>query len=183
MFAQFGDTASYAPLQGGTFEGDMTGWSLNGASVVSGNEPFYVNSATDSHSLSISSNGSATSPSFCASSSQPTYRFVAENLSNSPNATLTVSVNYTGVNGNSSVAPSRMTGAGAAPACRTGDVVGQGRGALNGTPRRPPRRASAFGASWHGFLRGVGQAFQPGSSHCPPGKADLPRRAGRGRPH
>ena len=34
VFAQFGDTASYAPLQGVTFEGDMTGWSLNAAIVA-----------------------------------------------------------------------------------------------------------------------------------------------------
>jgi hypothetical protein len=109
VFATFGDLASYTPLQGGTFEGDMSGWSLNGASVVSGNEPFYVNSATDSQSLSLANKGSATSPSFCASSITPTYRFFAENLSGSSSATLTVSVVYSGVNGNSSIAPAPVT--------------------------------------------------------------------------
>lgn len=112
VFATFGDLASYTPLQGGTFEGDMSGWSLNGASVVSGNEPFYVNSASDSQSLSIGSFGtrsSATSPSFCVSSVMPTYRFFAENVSGSLNATLTASVIYSGVNGNSSIAPAPVT--------------------------------------------------------------------------
>jgi hypothetical protein len=109
VFATFGDIASYTPLQGGSFEGDMTGWSLNGASVVSGNEPFYVNSATDAQSLSLGSRASATSPSFCASSIMPTYRFFAENLSPSSSATLTVSVVYSGVNGNSSIAPAQVT--------------------------------------------------------------------------
>jgi hypothetical protein len=81
VFAQFGDTASYTPLAGGTFEGDMAGWSLNGASVVSGNESFYVNSATDSHSLSIASNGVALSPTFCVDATDPTLRLFAQKLS------------------------------------------------------------------------------------------------------
>jgi hypothetical protein len=105
VFAQFGDTANYMPLQGGNFEGPLTGWSLAKASVVSGNEPFYVGSTTDSHSLSIAGGGSATSPAFCASSVLPSYRFFAQTTSNSPNATLTVAVLYSGVNGNSSTPP------------------------------------------------------------------------------
>jgi hypothetical protein len=105
VLAQFGDTANYTLLQGGNFEGNMAGWSLNKASVVSGNESFYVGSTTDSNSLSIPGGGSATSPAFCASSVLPTYRLFVKNTSNSPNATLTASVVYSGVNGNSATPP------------------------------------------------------------------------------
>jgi hypothetical protein len=60
-----GDRAYYAPVAGGTFEDAAAGWTLNNASVVSGNEPWNVVSPTDSNSLSIAAGGSAVSPTFC----------------------------------------------------------------------------------------------------------------------
>jgi hypothetical protein len=71
-FAQFGDNQSYTPVPGGTFESGAAGWTLkDGASVVSGNEPF---AATGSHSLSLPAGSSATSPFMCVSTLSPTLR-------------------------------------------------------------------------------------------------------------
>lgn len=83
VFKQFGDQASYVLVPGGTFEGSTAGWSLNGASVVSGNESYYVNSTRDSHSLSISPNGVAASAPTCISLATPTFRFFARRTSGS----------------------------------------------------------------------------------------------------
>ena len=77
VFAALGDTANYTPVTGGTFEGDMSGWTLNSASVAPGNEPWQVDGASDSKSLSIASGGTAVSPTFCVSSKTPTWRFFA----------------------------------------------------------------------------------------------------------
>ena len=60
VFSALGDTANYTPVTGGTFEGDMSGWTLNSASVAPGNEPWQVDGASDSKSLSIASGGTAT---------------------------------------------------------------------------------------------------------------------------
>jgi len=77
VFAALGDNSLYFAVPGGTFEGDMTGWSLTGASVAAGNEPLQVDGSTDSHSLAISPGGSAVSPTVCVSSNTPTWRFFA----------------------------------------------------------------------------------------------------------
>src|SRR5207302_1628138 len=58
-------------------EGDTTGWSLTGAQVAPGNEPFQVAGLDDSHSLSIAPGGVAVSPTVCINSLTPTWRFVA----------------------------------------------------------------------------------------------------------
>ncbi|MDQ6746609.1 MAG: hypothetical protein M3010_00675, partial [Candidatus Dormibacteraeota bacterium] len=62
LLSGLSDSAYYAPVSGGTFEGSTAGWSFRDASVVSGNEPWNVVSATDSNSLGIAAGGSATSP-------------------------------------------------------------------------------------------------------------------------
>jgi len=63
VFAPWHDFNSYYLAANGGLENGSTGWSLGGgASVVSGNEPFY---ATGSHSLSVPSGGRATSPVVC----------------------------------------------------------------------------------------------------------------------
>ena len=77
VFATLGDNSLYFAVPGGTFEGDMTGWSLTGASVVSGNEPSYVDGSSDHSSLDIEAGGSAVSPTVCVSSKTPTWRFFA----------------------------------------------------------------------------------------------------------
>jgi hypothetical protein len=69
----------------------MSGWTLNSASVVSGNEPWQVDGASDAKSLSIASGGSAVSPTFCVSSKTPTWRFFAHAADASSSTVLHVS--------------------------------------------------------------------------------------------
>ncbi len=79
-FSQWGDTNSYFLVPGGSFEGtsDQVGWTLSGASLTPGNEPFYVNSSSDSQSLTISAGGTATSPYFCVDNTMSDLRFFAQ---------------------------------------------------------------------------------------------------------
>jgi hypothetical protein len=62
VFAPWGDFASYFLAPNGGLENGSTGWSLSGASVVGGNEPFLP---TGTHSLSLPSGTSALSPVTC----------------------------------------------------------------------------------------------------------------------
>src|SRR5215211_2574358 len=77
-FARFGDYARYALVPGGTFEKGAPGWSLSRAAAGSGNESFYVHGAGESHSLTISPGGVATSPTVCVGLEHPTMRFFAK---------------------------------------------------------------------------------------------------------
>ena len=79
-FAQWGDSGNYFLLPGGSFEGtpDQVGWELSGASLTSGNEPFYVNDSGDTQSLTIDGGGSATSPFFCVDNTMTSLRFFAQ---------------------------------------------------------------------------------------------------------
>ncbi len=72
VFAAWSDYADYFLAPNGGFESGGYGWSLSGgASVVSGNEPFL---ATGTHSLSLPSGSSATSPVICIGSDDPYVR-------------------------------------------------------------------------------------------------------------
>ena len=63
VFAPWKDYNSYYLAPNGGLENGASGWSLSGgASVVSGNEPFY---ASGSHSLSLPSGSTAMSPVLC----------------------------------------------------------------------------------------------------------------------
>ena len=79
-FSQWGDNNSYFLAPGGSFEGtaDQVGWTLSGASLTQGNEPFYVNDSSDTQSLTISGGGSATSPYFCVDNTMGSLRFFAQ---------------------------------------------------------------------------------------------------------
>jgi hypothetical protein len=81
-FTKWGDTGSYFPLPGGNFETPLTasGWIVNGAARTIGNEPFYVGSSSDSHSLTIGDGGFAVSPAFCLDDSMPYFRFFSRAL-------------------------------------------------------------------------------------------------------
>ncbi len=83
VFGRFGDFANYALAPTGSFESGTSGWTLSGASVQSGNESYYVNSTTDSHSLVINATGSAISPPICVDITMPTFRFFARQVSGS----------------------------------------------------------------------------------------------------
>jgi hypothetical protein len=73
-FARYGDTAEYKAV--GTFEGGSDGWTLaGGAKVIAGNETAHVAGAADSHSLSLPSGSTATTPPVCVGLNEPTLRF------------------------------------------------------------------------------------------------------------
>jgi hypothetical protein len=77
-FAKWGDNNNYFMATGGSFEGTNS-WSLaGGARVVSGNEPFYLNSSRDSRSLLLSPGSSATSPAMCLAALSPHMRLVGQ---------------------------------------------------------------------------------------------------------
>jgi len=77
-FAQWGDDGSYFLMPGGSFEG-ANSWSLaGGATVVSGNEPFFLNAPADSHSLLLPPGSSATTPAMCLATLSPDLRFVGK---------------------------------------------------------------------------------------------------------
>ncbi len=82
-FSQWGDSNDYFLVPGGTFEGtpDQVGWTLSGASLTAGNEPFNVNDSGDSQSVTIDSGGSATSPYFCVDNTMSGLRFFAQQVS------------------------------------------------------------------------------------------------------
>jgi hypothetical protein len=78
-FLPWNDDASYALAPGGSLE-STSGWSLSGgAKLVSGNEPFYVHNARDSHSLSLPTGSSATSSFMCVATNYPMARLFARN--------------------------------------------------------------------------------------------------------
>jgi hypothetical protein len=75
-FAQWGDSNAYFLAPGGSFEGTSP-WSLTGgAKVVGGNEPYYLNSKTDSHSLLLPAGSTATTPAMCLAALSPHMRLV-----------------------------------------------------------------------------------------------------------
>jgi hypothetical protein len=74
VFAPWQDYSSYYLAPNGGFESGTTGWSLSGTSVVSGNEPFY---ASGTHSLSLPSGSTATSPVVCLGPSDLVVRMFA----------------------------------------------------------------------------------------------------------
>jgi hypothetical protein len=76
-FAAWSDYAYYAFVPDGGFESGGSGWSLSGASVVAGNESFYIHSSSDRRSLSLPVGKSATSPGMCISLLSSKMRFVA----------------------------------------------------------------------------------------------------------
>jgi hypothetical protein len=75
-FAQFGDNNNYFLVPGGNFESGAAGWSLNGARVVSDQEPWQVNGA-GSHALNVPAGHSVVSPTVCVGIEDPSMRFFA----------------------------------------------------------------------------------------------------------
>jgi hypothetical protein len=80
-FSAFGDTAQYTSVPNGYFESGTGGWSLGGATVATGNEPWYVRSSSDRYSLAIPATSVVTSPAVCIDQAHPTVRFFARRTS------------------------------------------------------------------------------------------------------
>jgi hypothetical protein len=74
-FARFGDSTYYTLVSNGGLEAGTTDWTVSKASVVSGNETFYVNSTRDTKSLSLPAGSSATTRAFCVGLDKPSMRF------------------------------------------------------------------------------------------------------------
>jgi len=78
-FTPWLDPMNYVLLTGGSLE-STAGWTLTGgAKLVSDNEPWHVNVAADSHSLSLPSGSSATTPASCVTMLDADFRFFAVN--------------------------------------------------------------------------------------------------------
>lgn len=77
VFFPWADVADYVPAPGGALE-SSAGWSLsNGASIVAGNEPFYVGDDADASSLRLAPGAVATTATMCVGIEHPTIRFFA----------------------------------------------------------------------------------------------------------
>jgi hypothetical protein len=78
-FAGFGDKHQYKVVQGASFEGAMTDWTLaGGAKVVSGNEPWKVGGSSHGKSLVLPVGSTAITPPACVGLAEPTLRFFAK---------------------------------------------------------------------------------------------------------
>jgi hypothetical protein len=80
VFAPWNDLNNYFLAPNGGFENGSTGWSLSGASVVYGNQPFL---RSGSHSLSLPSGSTATSPTTCIGSGDLYVRMFGADLGGS----------------------------------------------------------------------------------------------------
>lgn len=79
-FAPWGDPNWYSPAPDGGFENGAAGWTLaGGARIVTGNEPYMVGGAGQSHSLSLPAGSSATSPPMCIGLLSDGMRFFLQN--------------------------------------------------------------------------------------------------------
>ena len=94
VFSPWGDRHAYVLAPDGGFEGGGVNWTLSrGASVVAGNESYYLNDASDSRSLSLPPGSSAVSPPICMSLDTPIFRMFALNTAD-PGSRLRVEATY-----------------------------------------------------------------------------------------
>jgi hypothetical protein len=91
-FVRWLDMSQYTLLPGGSFEGGAPGWSLSGATVKAGNEPFFVRARADGRSLSLPPGSSATSAPLAVGLLHPTMRLLASASGGSALSTLEVDV-------------------------------------------------------------------------------------------
>jgi hypothetical protein len=97
-FAPWLDGSPYTLLVGGGFEQSGSAWTLAGARIAAGNEPFYVHAASDTKSLSLPDLSTATSPAMCVSAATPSMRVFATN-DGAPTSMLTVDAGVVGNKG------------------------------------------------------------------------------------
>lgn len=97
-FSAWSDFGLYTLVAGGDVEGDLAGWTLDGARVVEGNEPFQVGGAGDHLALALAEGDSVTTAPICIDATYPWFRFFARNTAGRK-AKLRVQVLYTDVKG------------------------------------------------------------------------------------
>lgn len=101
VFLPWADPANYFLADGGTFESGAAGWSLDGASVAGGNEPWQVSGAGSSL-LALAAGSGATSGTECVGLKEPTLRFFAKG---SLGGRIDVTVHFEDALGNARSAP------------------------------------------------------------------------------
>ena len=74
-FAPFGDYRNYTFAPNGGLESGAAGWSLSGASVVLGNESYFVHSSSDRYALSLPPGSSVLTPKLCIGTTSTVMRF------------------------------------------------------------------------------------------------------------
>jgi hypothetical protein len=74
-FQRWADFLNYTLAPNGALEGGTTDWTLAKASVVSGNESFYVHGSSDSKSLYLPAGSTATTRAMCVSVGHLATRF------------------------------------------------------------------------------------------------------------
>ena len=99
------DPADYVLVPGGTFERGSSRWSLDGANVVQGNEPYYVHGTGETKSLRIRSGDSATSGTMCVGVNEPTLRLFVRSSAASLTSKLKVEVLFEDALGDVHAAP------------------------------------------------------------------------------
>ena len=98
-FSKFGDTNQYFEVPSAHMEFlQLSGWTTSGASLVAGNEPWYIASSLDSQSLRVASGGYVRTPTMCVAVGEDSLRFFYKSPG-IPGSTLHVSIRVTsGVN-------------------------------------------------------------------------------------
>jgi len=98
-FQPFGDSSDYFLADNGGFESGSAGWQLTNASVVSGNEGYFINGKGDTRSLSIAAGGRAVTSAFCVDTTRTGFRFFAQQAANATGPNLNVSIRWVGPDG------------------------------------------------------------------------------------
>ncbi len=94
VFGPWGDQRYYVLAPDGGFEAGGSGWSFSrGATVVDGNESYYLNDTGDSRSLALPPGSKAVSPPICMSLDTPIFRMFARNTGD-PTSRLRVEAVY-----------------------------------------------------------------------------------------
>jgi hypothetical protein len=79
-FAPLNDLALYTPVNNAGVEAGATSWTLSGgATVVTGNEPWQIGGATDSHALDLPAGSAAVTAPICIDQTYPYFRTFALN--------------------------------------------------------------------------------------------------------
>ena len=99
-FLPWADVANYVLAPDGGLEDGGAGWTLNGASVQSGNESFNVGGAADSQSLSLPAGSSATTGAMCVGIEHPTLRVFSKSSGATLGSHLRVEVLWEDAGGN-----------------------------------------------------------------------------------
>ncbi|MCC6831944.1 MAG: hypothetical protein IT200_11415 [Thermoleophilia bacterium] len=93
-FAALGDTAAYAPVPGGDFEGKLTGWTLTGGAATVTDRVDNLGKGGDTRALSLPVGATATSALMCVTTDYPYFRFFTRSKSTSILSNLRVDVIY-----------------------------------------------------------------------------------------